>query len=171
MQKWGATRLADSRDLEVQRENHFELQLVGNGNVDFGEDFTISVESFPLPTETSEQLEVPYGNTTVNLAGRVSWGAGALVVRDFVDKKTKAILIDWRSQCYNHETDQVGRASDYKTQGYVYEYSVDGQLTGMWELQGVWPQEVNYGNLTHQSGERKNIEANLVYDKCTPIEY
>ena len=59
--------LSDNRNYEVQRTNHFEVQFAG-----LGEDFTLAVESFPIPSDTSEVQEISYGNSKVKLAGPLS---------------------------------------------------------------------------------------------------
>ena len=61
----------------------------------------------------------------------------------------------------------VAIAADYKKPAYVTQYAPDGTLLRIWNLEGVWPSAVDYGQISYESPGVKTINITLQYDKAT----
>lgn len=160
---------------QPQMQNHFELKI--NLNRDFeGEMKTqqvldhrkylnLAVTSFSLPTITTNTVDIPFGNTTMHLAGKTEFGgANSITCVDYIGADIERIIYNWQMMVTNPETGQQGWACNYKTDATVFEYAPDGSSLSAWVLRGVFPTEVNYGSLDRESGGLKQIEITLSYD-------
>lgn len=160
----GASHLA-SQGFEVQRTNNFEIQI---DNVTKVRPLILAVVSGFLPNESNEVISLNYGNTTITVAGKANAnGSGSLVVRDLVQEDIEQVIDEWRKTVYNKETDAIGFAADYKKPAYVTQYAPDGTLLRVWNLEGVWPSAVDYGQVSYESPGVKTINITLQYDKAT----
>lgn len=161
----GASHLANA-GYEVQRTNNFEIQIEGVSE-DKKRPLILSVVSGFLPNESNEAISLNYGNTTVTVAGKANVnGSGSLVVRDLVEQDIEKVIDDWRATVYNKATDAIGFAAEYKKMAYVTQYAPDGTLVRTWQLFGVWPQAVDYGQVSYDSPGVKTISITLNYDKA-----
>lgn len=160
----GASHLA-SAGYEVQRTNNFEIQI---DNVIKVRPLILAVVSGFLPNESNEVISLNYGNTTITVAGKANAnGSGSLVVRDFVQEDIEQVIDEWRKTVYDKDTDAIGFAADYKKPAYVTQYAPDGTLLRVWNLEGVWPSAVDYGQVSYDSPGIKTINITLQYDKAT----
>ncbi len=160
----GASHLA-SQGFEVQRTNNFEIQI---DNVSKVRPLILAVVSGFLPNESNEVISLNYGNTTITVAGKANAnGSGSLVVRDLVQEDIEQVIDEWRKTVYDKETDAIGFAADYKKPAYVTQYAPDGTLLRVWNLEGVWPSAVDYGQVSYESPGVKTINITLQYDKAT----
>lgn len=160
----GASHLA-SEGYEVQRTNNFEIQIE---NVSKSRILTLAVVSGFLPNESNEVINLGYGNTTITVAGKANVnGNGTLVVRDLVQQDMELVIDEWRKTVYDKTTDAIGFAFDYKKPAKVTQYAPDGTLIRVWNLQGVWPSAVDYGQISYESPGVKTVSITLQYDKAT----
>lgn len=159
----GASHLAGA-GWEVQRRNNFAFSMAGIG--DSNQMLTLSVVSCALPTETNEVITLQYGNTNIKVAGVFNTEGGNLVVRDFLQKDAEAMIDEWRKEVYNKTTDGIGFAADYKRQARIVQYAPDGTYARTWKIQGVWPSQVTYGDLSNTDNSVKEVQITLQYDKA-----
>lgn len=160
---------------EPQRSNHFEVYIylpaiLCDGDAAKIETWrkyiTLATTDFSLPNITVSPIQIPYGNTKINLAGQVEFGgADTLTCVDFIGADVEGILYAWQNLVYNPETSQIGWAYNYKTDAKVLEYSGDGECLSSWILRGVWPSAVTYGDsLTKGDSSIKNVSVTMSYD-------
>lgn len=156
----GATHF-NTRDYQIQRKNHFEIQF-DSSVID--DNISLVVVSFSLPNEETDIIEAPYFNQQVKLAGFTKFSDGTLVIRDAIVWDTEKKFREWRKMVYDAETAKMGYAADYKKNAYVKEYSPNGETYREWKLIGCWPSSVEYGELTYEDGGEKQITATITYD-------
>ena len=60
----------------------------------------------------------------------------------------------------------IGFAVNYKKQARVVQYAPDGTYERTWKIEGVWPSQVSYGDLSNTDGNPKEISITLQYDKA-----
>ena len=157
----GPDHMSNIRQYEVQRTNNFEVVLEG-----FTDDFTLSIESCPLPVVSNDPIELAYGNAKVKVAGQATFDDIELQVKDFIKVDLEKQMWDWRCQVYNPETDAIGWAEDYKKSGRIHQYAPDGTYQRSWRIIGVWPTNFNGGDLQYDGGDKKLISMTLSVDKA-----
>lgn len=160
---------------QPQLQNHFELVINLNRDLTGGSNennlsklrrfLNLAVTSFSLPTITTTPIDIPYGNTTIHIAGKTEFsGANSITCIDYIGADIERILYNWQMMVTNPETGQQGWAYNYKTDATVIEYAPDGSSISAWVIRGLWPSEINYGSLDKSSGDLKQIEVTLSYD-------
>jgi len=159
-QPFDAMHMSNTTAYEVQRTNHFEVQLIDVG----GTDLTLAVTSSSLPTITVDQIELSYGNSNVKVAGQVSYDDIDVEVKDFIEPDIQDIIEEWRKEVYDQETGDLGWAADYKREGILYIYSPSGDVKRTWKLKGVWPTSVNFGDLDYDGGDALQVSVTLSVD-------
>ncbi len=162
------TKLVTERRYEVQRTNNFEF-FVANlpSGGDASRDLTTAVETFALPTISTEPTELHLGNSSVKVAStKAVFGEGSLVLKDFIIADTEAIILAWQKLVYDVENDHFGFAADYKRQAKVIEYSPNGEYSRVWVLDGCWPSSADFGELNNEAGDKKQVTVTIQYDKA-----
>jgi|WetSurSiteA1Bulk_404760.scaffolds.fasta_scaffold00002_96 hypothetical protein len=196
-----ATNLAQQNTgFEPQRQHNWAIEIpfaglsAGSGaligllsraiGIDLGhsgmDNIVLSLASGFLPRGANEEVPIPYGNETVYVAGKATWDAGALVIRDWVDVDVMGALVAWRSAVYNPATGQIGLARNYKLDCDVLLFgpnSVDSVFSDYgatylrkWTLVGCWPVSINpaANGLDMANSNQVMIEMALRYDKAFP---
>lgn len=159
----GASHLA-SAGWEIQRKNNFVLSVPGIGENE--QVLTLAVVSCALPTESNEVITLNYGNTNIKVAGTANTEGGTVVVRDYLQKDMEQVIDNWRSSVWNKSTDAIGFAANYKKQARIIQYAPDGTYERTWKVEGIWPSQVSYGDLSNNDGGVKEIQITLQYDKA-----
>lgn len=159
----GASHLA-SAGWEIQRKNNFILSVPGVGESE--QVLTLAIVSCALPTESNEVITLNYGNTNVKVAGTANTEGGTVVVRDYLQKDMEKIIDDWRASVWNKSNDAIGFAANYKKQARIIQYAPDGTYERTWKVEGIWPSQVSYGDLSNNDGGVKEIQITLQYDKA-----
>ena len=157
---------------EVQRTNNFAvyIDMGAKSRTTSGKKFatsdliTLAVESCPLPDISNGEIELAYQNSKVKVAGQAEFGNMDLVVKDFITTDVEKTLWDWRLQVYNPQTGQVGWAEKYKKNGYVSQYAPDGTHERSWRIVGVWPTNLQLGDMNYDGGDKKTITMSLALD-------
>lgn len=145
----------------LQGANHFALEI----EIEGWDNVVLALDSSNAPTETSEEIEVKYGNETRKYAGGVTYENMTLTVRDFVDLNVLEILENWRNSTYDPETGAVGYPSEYKKSGHFVLFDSKGNTVKRWKLVGVWCSNLNRGQVSMDDSNPVKIEATICIDK------
>ena len=146
---------------EVQRTNNFKITF---GDLGGAADIELACESTGLPSITNDPIELAYGNTKVKVAGQASVDDISVTVKDFIEPDIEKILWKWRLQVFNPETGKVGWAKVYKKSATITQYGPNGEAERKWCLKGVWPTNLDLGELNYDGGDKKSITMNLSVD-------
>lgn len=170
-----ATQIAQQAGtFEPQRVHNWSLELIGPTAIVGASDIiTLSLHEGFTPVHANEEVEVPYGNERVYVAGRAQYSSGTLVLKDWVDRSTASAMHAWRAMVHNPVTGQIGLARDYKATGSVVLVGPNSFLgtetfTRVWTLLGVWPVSVDYGRLLMHTSDQLMLDITLRYDKAIP---
>jgi hypothetical protein len=162
--------------LEPHRMNNWTLEVPGlddaNGN---SSSLVLGLQSFQLPNETSDLIEIYYLNERRQYAGRTIYDGGSLTLTDWIDQGTAEVIRKWRKLCYDPETGRVGIKTDYAKRGIINLYAPGSPgtlgsgspiVTRKWELINLWPVSVAWGALDMQASDKIQIDVQFVYDKA-----
>ena len=166
---------------EPQRTNNFELRfpnLPQLYSIDTGiampanssDYLTLSLKSAGVPNITINNIDISYGNNTIKFAGKPSYENFRAVFRDFIGLQTERILTAWSKLVYNPATEKVGRASAYKQQAYLLEFSPDGDQLKTWKLEGCWPGSMEFGDYDNDSNNVREITVTFYADVAIPLD-
>ena len=157
-----ATRF-NQREFQIQRKNHYEI-MFDTTMVNSGLSFLVT--SFALPKESTETFKANFWNDSVNLPGRTSFETSQLVIKDAINYDSEKEFLAWRLRVYNPKTGKVGYAEDFKCNATVTEYSPSGDKLRKWSIIGCWPSSVEYGDLSYDDANEKQMTITITYDKA-----
>jgi hypothetical protein len=141
-------------------KNNCELVIPGMG------DLTLAVKNFPHPKESTEQVELSYGNGTVYVAGKTKVdGTMDVTYRELWDGKVVEKLRAWRSLVIDPVTKRAGKPSIYKFNGYVKRYNPDGTLREKEIIEGIWPTNLDIGEVDYEAGDPVEVTVSFSVDK------
>jgi hypothetical protein len=179
--RFGAYHMIGQDAWEPQRTNNFELQFMDIGNlvsIDKGlhmpgnssELLTLSTKDVGSLTTNISALQVNYGNNQINFAGKPSYSNVAITYNDFIGIQTERIIMAWSRLVYDPKTEKVGRASQYKKNGYLLEFSPDGDFVKMWQLEGAFPADVSFDSYSNENNSIRSINVTFYVDKVMPLD-
>ena len=154
----------------------FRVTLIGFGVTSSqSTELTKQVIDIARPTVAFEAIEVPTYNSRVYLAGRHSWTAVALNVRDSVDGSVSKIVGEQLQKQFDFlEMSSAAAGIDYK---FTTKYEIlDGgngnnapSILETWELYGCYLENVNYQNLSYSENAAVTIGMTIKYDNASQV--
>jgi hypothetical protein len=153
---------------EPQRTNGALLYVtnIGAGGID--EVLTLSLKTFALPKVTNNPQMAQYLNEKRKFAGMPEWDDLPITFHDYVDLKTLTTLLAWRNQVYDPRTGKVGLKSQYAKNGFIKCFAPNGDFERQWDLIGIWPSNLDPGEIDMQGEDFVTITCNFVIDKAIP---
>lgn len=187
MSSFGTYHLADNPQLyEPSRSNNFEFIVTDIDDLIYAgtdkntatdkdhitngqEVLRVSVVSSSVPHFSLSKIEVKRGNNTINFAGTPTFEDGQLVLNDYMGARTKSILLAWQALAYDVTTEKVHRATNYKKDCTLVEYSPDyEEVIRTWTLKGCWISSLSEDAFSNESNDKRTVTATIVYDKAIP---
>lgn len=153
---------------EPQREYNFFFEI-GLDTPQDTETILLALEGAFTPSVNAAEVDLRYLNETRYVAGPITYDTGTLRLKDFVDRNTASVVTRWHNLVYDPIRGSVGLARNYKKTANIRLFGPDGSFERVWELRGVWPQGVRYGNLDMTSTGKGVIEVTVRYDKAIPL--
>lgn len=151
-------------DFAPQHQNAFMIEIAGLDGDD-KDLIVLSLHNLDMPGESNEIVEIPYGNETRKVAGKAVFEDFPLVVKDWVDRDTRAAVMRWRRQVYDSRTGNVGLPSAYKKRAEIILMASDGTHQRKAVIIGVWPSALNPGSLSNEGADQVLIEMTLTCDR------
>jgi hypothetical protein len=159
-----AKHLAPGQGGKFEPQRNFDWQL--DLQIPGGYEIKMSVSSVTGITESNEPIELHYGNEVQYVAGKARFEAGQLVVRDMVDVDVNGKISEWRKLVYSAQSGAIQYASNYKRNGTLLLLDPTGAERASWNVVGLWPQSVNYGQLDYESNDIVRIEVVMLFDRA-----
>ena len=157
---------------EPQRQSNFEVVINGLPGSEWDgvspNGLHLAVDTASLPNLTFGEIELNHLNERVWVAGGVTFEATTIVCKDYLEPDAMQAIDAWVGELYNPVTGRMGLAKNYKKVGHIYLYAPDGGRRRVWDLEGCWPQTVNYGGTLDQSAKDaiNTIELTIRYDRA-----
>ncbi len=117
------------------------------------------------PNLSIEETEINFLNAKTWIPGKASWETISVTYLDVAHSEQRA-LWNWMATVYDF-TDPVGLKQgeriDWNATGVLSMWDGCGSLLETWELQRVFPTEINFGDLDYTSSDIATIELTLRY--------
>lgn len=170
----GSSASSANTVFEPQRANNGMLLINGLAGI-LGADapvaLSLSLASFTLPKEQTNQLMIPYLNEQRKFAGRTMFEDISASFYDYLDRQTVSLIRRWRQRVYNPQTGKHGLKSQYACSGTITMFAPNGEESGgiqnvEYTVEGIWPSSVDPGNIDFGSDDMIRIGMLLSIDKC-----
>jgi hypothetical protein len=154
----------------------FRVKLIGFG-VTSGDatELTKQVVDVTRPTIAFDPITLDIYNSRVFLAGKHTWTAITLNVRDSADGKTNKLIGEQLQKQFDFlEQSSAAKGLDYKftTQIEILDGG-NGANTPVvletWECYGCYLENVNYQNLAYSANEAVTIQMSIKYDNAAQM--
>jgi len=165
-----ATALANGAtgNFSPQHVNNWTIEIVGV--IAGGDPLSLSLSRGFMPTVGVDEVQIPFGNESVYVAGRARYEGGTLEIRDYVDQDIQGLVRNWFERVYSGiasmTNGRVGVPADYKRNAFILLSAPDGSVERKWRLRGQWPMQWNPGGLDMSSSEQVNLSVACRYDKA-----
>lgn len=147
----------------------------GNKGSSFKYDATnilrIALDTFDMPGQTNETIVIRVVNDTIKFAGGTTYNDIDVSLTDWLGADSEYLVASWDGLRYNPRTHKMGRAYQYKLDGWIVQYSPDGTLKRNWKLVGCFIDNVKYGSYRRsESGSERKISFTLHIDQAYPYK-
>ena len=113
-----------------------------------------------------DPVEVNHFNEKLKMAGKPTFQDISVVIDDVVTPETAKEINAWWKLVYDAETGVIGYTSDYKKQATLIRYDTKGKEVSKWQLYGVFPTSVDFGEGDYSNADSVNINITLSVDRA-----
>lgn len=152
-------------DMTFKRKFRWTFEIVGycdNEKNVIPEHF---VKVAARPNLNVEETEINHLNAKMWIPGKGSWETITVTYIDVAHEEMRN-LWNWLATVYDF-TDPIkltnAEKRDWDATGVLNMYDGCGTLLEQWQLQHMWPQAINFGDLDYSSSEEATIELTLRY--------
>jgi hypothetical protein len=130
------------------------------------------VDAFTLktakrPSFTMGEVTIDYINTKRYVSGKQTWNPIPIATHDPIAPSAAQKVMDWARLNYEPLTGRMGYAAFYKKDISLKMLDPQGTVVELWDINGAWLQEVDFGELDFASDDNVEITATLRYDSAT----
>lgn len=124
------------------------------------------IKSTARPTATTEEIEIPFINARRYVAGLTKFNTIPCTLHDPIAPSGSQQVMEWLRLIYESTSGRSGYADFYKRDIQLKLLDPIGTTIELWDLKGVFPTEINFGDLTYADGETVEIALTLRFDNC-----
>jgi hypothetical protein len=118
------------------------------------------------PSLTFDETVMDYINTKRYVAGKQTWNPLSITLHDPIAPSAAQKVMDWVRICYEPLTGRMGYASYYKKTITLKVLDPQGTVVELWDVQGAWIQDSNWGDLDYASSDNVEIACTLRFDNA-----
>lgn len=136
------------------------------------------VKTASRPTIAVEETEINFLNAKMFIPGKATWETITVTYIDAADLQNPSImqpLWNWLASVYAFydpvRLHMGSIARDYSATGIITMYDGCGTALERWQLNRLWPTNINFGELDYASSDEATIELTLRYSDViyTPL--
>ena len=149
---------------EPLRKNRFILRFPDELGI---QEWWVSTTS--RPKYTSQEVEIPFLNTSTYVIGRFNWDSIQVTFRDPIGPSATQALMEWVRLHSETVTGRQGYAAGYKKDIELEMLDPTGVVVQKWILQGTQLNDVDFGGLDYSSNDLADITATLRFDRAINV--
>jgi len=121
------------------------------------------------PKYTSEEVEIPFLNTSTFVAGRFKWDSITVEFRDPIGPSATQALMEWVRLHSETVTGRQGYAAGYKKDVELEMLDPTGVVVQKWILQGTQINDADFGSLGYSDNELATISVGFRFDRAINV--
>jgi len=121
------------------------------------------------PKYTSEEVEIPFLNTSTFVAGRFKWDSITVEFRDPIGPSATQALMEWVRLHSESVTGRQGYAAGYKKDVELEMLDPTGVVVQKWILQGTQINDADFGSLGYSDNELATISVGFRFDRAINV--
>lgn len=116
------------------------------------------------PSFETEEVEIPWINTTRYVAGKTKFGTIELTLHDPIAPSGAQQVMEWIRLHYESVSGRSGYADFYKRDCQLKLLDPIGTVVELWDGKGAWIVSANYGELNYETSDNMEIALTLRAD-------
>ena len=121
------------------------------------------------PKYSSDEVEIPFLNTSTYVIGRFRWETISVTFRDPIGPSATQALMEWVRLHSESITGRQGYAAGYKKDVQLEMLDPTGVVVQKWDLQGTQINDVDFGGLDYSSSDLADISVTFRFDRAINI--
>lgn len=146
---------------EPKKQNRFIFSFPSNMGIQ-----SWFVVSGKRPTINIEEVEIPFLNTSTWVAGRFTWDAIDVTLRDPIGPSASQAVMEWVRLHAESVTGRMGYAAGYKKNVTLELLDPTGVVVERWKLVNTMLTSSDFGTLDYSSSDLVDITVNLRFDRA-----
>lgn len=143
---------------EPKRKNRWILMIEG---VD-----AFAIKGAARPTFTTEEVEIPFINSTRWVAGKTKPETMQVTLHDPIAPSGAQQVMEWIRLHFESVSGRSGYADFYKRDVQLKMLDPVGTVIELWDVKGAFLQQVNFGELTYEEGAPVEIQLTIRFDQA-----
>lgn len=124
------------------------------------------VKSASRPQITTEEVAIPWINTTRYIAGRTTFGTMSVTLHDAIAPAGSQQVMEWLRLCYESVSGRSGYADFYKRDIQLKLLDPVGTVVSLWDIKGAWVQEANFNDVAYEGSDQVEITLTIRFDNA-----
>lgn len=119
------------------------------------------------PTFTTEEIMLPYINSTRYMAGKTTFGELAVTLYDPIAPSGAQQVMEWIRTHFESVSGRAGYADFYKRDCQLKMLDPVGTVVELWDIKGAWIKSANFGDgFDYTANDAVEIALSLRFDNC-----
>lgn len=143
---------------EPKRKNRWVLMIEG---ID-----AYIIKTTSRPTMTTEEVEMPFVNSTRYLAGKTKFDTIPVTLHDPIAPSGAQQVMEWVRLHFESVSGRSGYADFYKRDIQLKLLDPVGTVIELWDIKGAFITSAGFGELTYEDGGVAEISLTIRYDNA-----
>ena len=123
------------------------------------------IKTAARPQITTEEIAIPWINSTRYIAGKTKFGTLALTLHDAIAPSGAQQVMEWIRLCFESVSGRGGYADFYKRDIQIKMLDPVGTVVQLWDVKGAFITEANFGDLSNEAeGDLAEIQLTIRFD-------
>jgi hypothetical protein len=143
---------------EPKRKNRWVLMIEG---ID-----ACIIKTAARPQITTEEVPVPFINSTRYLAGKTTFSTMGVTLHDPIAPSGAQQVMEWIRLHFESVSGRAGYADFYKRDIQLKMLDPVGTVIELWDIKGAFITDANFNEVTYEDGNPTEISLTLRFDNC-----
>ena len=151
--------------IETKRKHRWVFESIADTPME--SNILLLLKSATRPHFTLEEPQLHHNQEVAYFAGKQTWETITLTWYDGEqDPDVSRAAFEWVQSIVDLQSIQVNPPAEYKKTGNLLMLDGTGQPIERWQIFGIWPKEVNWGDLDYSDTEIMTFEVIFRYDRA-----
>jgi hypothetical protein len=125
------------------------------------------IKTAARPQFTTEEVPIPWINSTRYLAGKTTFGVLAVTLHDPIAPAGAQQVMEWIRLTFESVSGRAGYADFYKRDIQIKMLDPVGTVVQLWDIKGAFLTEANFGEVTYEGSDLAEITLSIRFDNVT----
>ena len=127
------------------------------------------IKTAARPTYTTEEVAIPWINSTRYIAGKTTFGTLAVTLHDAIAPSGAQQVMEWIRLCFESVSGRAGYSDFYKRDIELKMLDPVGTVVEHWSIKGAFITESNFGDLTYEGSDNSEISLTIRFDAAVQV--